>query len=1609
MAGRFPGAPSLERFWENLRDGVESITFFSDEELAASGVPETVWRDPAYVRAKPYLERIELFDASFFGLTPREAALMDPQHRLFLECAWEALEGAGCDPERFAGRIGVYGGANLSSYLLYNLLSNHDLMMSVGGIQGRISVDKDFLTTQVSYRLNLRGPSFAVQTACSTSLVAVHVACQGLLDGECDMALAGGVGVNLPQKVGYFYQEGSIYSPDGHCRAFDAEARGTVLGDGVGIVALKRLADALRDGDRIRAVIRGSATNNDGSGKVGYTAPSLDSQAEVIAEALGVAGVEPETIGYVEAHGTGTRLGDPIEVAALTRAFRSRGAARRGFCALGSVKTNIGHLDAAAGVAGLIKAVLSLENGLIPPSLGFEKPNPEIDFAVSPFFVNTRLREWPEGGGPRRAGVSSFGVGGSNAHVVLEEAPAPSAPLGASRPWQVLPLSAKTSAALEAMTANLAAFLDPHPPSPPLPSSLPTPRERGESTLADIAWTLQTGRRSFPHRQIVVGRDAAEVVAALRSLDPARTATAAAGDHERPVVFLFPGQGSQHPDMALELYRGEAVFRAEVDRCAEILRPHLGLDLREVLYPSADRESAAQRLERTELTQPALFVVEYALARLWMSWGVRPAAMLGHSVGEYVAACLAGVFSLEDALALVAARGRLIQGLPGGAMLAVPQPEAEVAAKLAEVGEGLALAAVNGPEFCVVSGPETAVEALRVRLDAEGVECTRLHTSHAFHSAMMDPILGPFTGRVGRVALRPPQIPYLSNVTGTWIRPEEATDPAYWVRHIRQTVRFGDGLAELLSDPDRVLLEVGPGQALTTLAGQMPGDRTARVAVPSLRRPRESAEEVSDLSRVLHALGRLWNAGAAVDWQAFSSSTERRRRVTLPTYPFERQRYWIEPGTSHQAAPGAPLADPLGTAPTGGLTKEPLEKWFYLPSWRQEERIEPPADIAGSSWLVFLDEDGLGRRIVERLRERGATALAVIPGERFEVREDGTIALRPGERKDYDALLRSPHPRPLSHPHSQPPGEGSPQPESSLAASFPPSPGGSGVRMGEGGQGGEGLRALHLWGITSGSSVDRERSFWSLLYLTQAMAEEAPAGGVQIGAVADRLHPVTGDEAIDPDKALALGLCRVVPQEQAQVAFRSFEVTPPSSSTLERELADRLIAELAGGATDPIVAFRGRHRWVQGWEAVPLDERFSRPAALRQGGVYLITGGLDLTSQVFARLLVRNLGARIALAVPPAFPDRERWDDLLAASAGNGSHDPVARAVGTVREIEATGGEVLLVPADTADEEGAREAVARTLERFGDIHGVLHVDMVPGAGLIQLKTPEASAPVLRPKVEGTRALAAALDGIPLDFVALFSSTIAVTGGLGQVDFCAANNFLDAFAAGQRATGGLPVVAIDWGSFRWEEWQEQLGGGPAGMQAELKRSLELFGIDESEALEAFARALATGAPRVIVSTGDLVTVIAHHNSLTANLLAQQPDAGMGGHPRPALSTPYTAPNSDVEAGIARIWQELLGIEPVGVDDNFFELAGNSLTAIQIVTRIRKAFDVDLSMSAIFEAPTVAGLARGVEAQRLGAEALAEVDHILDEIEGLSPAELERLLAEEMELEEGAHGG
>jgi phthiocerol/phenolphthiocerol synthesis type-I polyketide synthase E len=869
IVGRFPGASDVEKLWKNLCAGAESISTFSNEQLLSAGVDPCLVHSPDYVKSNFMLDGIELFDANFFGINPREAELTDPQHRVFLECAWEVLEEAGYDPDQVPLRIGVFAGVGTNSYRA-NVLSHPDLLRPMTNLQKWIAMDNDYVSTRVSYKLNLKGPSLTIQTACSTSLVAVHMACQSLLNFECDMALAGGASVQVPQTAGYFYQEGSNLSPDGHCRAFDENARGMVEGSGVCVVVVKRLADAVADGDYIRAVIRGSAINNDGAVKVGYTAPAVDGQASVIAEAQALAGVSADEVTYVETHGTGTTLGDPIEIAGLTKAFR-RTTQRKGFCAIGAIKASVGHLGAAAGVTGLVKTVLALQNRMIPPSVNFERPNPAIDFEHSPFYVQRTLSEWQPASGRRIAGVSAFGIGGTNAHVVVEEPP-PLDPSDPSRPWQLLTISAKTCVALEKATDRLAEFLASHP----------------GLNLADVSFTLQLGRKALTNRRTLVAKDVAEAINLLKSKAPNRVRDGKPFEAEATVAFMFPAQGAQHVNMGRDLYETEPVFRENVDRCVEYLQPRLGLDLRKVLYPSdVDADEASQQLKQTRFTQPAMFIVDYALAQLWMSWGIVPAAMVGHSLGEYVAATLAEVFELKDALTLVAERGRLMQELPTGSMLAVHMSEKELQPWLRE---SVSLAAVNARELSVVSGPTGEIARLAEELRAAGAEIQPLRTSHAFHSAMMEPMIGPFVEMVRQVVRHTPKIPFVSTLTGTWITREDAADPGYWGKQTRHAVQFSLAVSELLKTPGRLLLEVGPGNTLSMLARLHLKESAAWSVQNSLGDFKQDRE---DRTCMLTALGSLWMAGVAVDWKRVHG-TERRRRVSLPTYPFERKKFWIE-------------------------------------------------------------------------------------------------------------------------------------------------------------------------------------------------------------------------------------------------------------------------------------------------------------------------------------------------------------------------------------------------------------------------------------------------------------------------------------------------------------------------------------------------------------------------------------------------------------------------------------------------------------------------------------------------------------------------------------------
>lgn len=943
MAARFPGARNVEEFWSNLRNGVESFTALTEEELLRSGVDPALLANPRYVRVCSTIDEVEYFDAEFFSINPREAELMDPQHRVFLECAWSALEDAGYDPHAFRGSIGVFGGVARNAYFASNIAPHPGLLKDAANYTLILGYDKDYPATRTAYKLDLRGPAVGVQTACSTSGVALHLACQSLAAGDCDMALVGGCRIIVPARAGYLYVDGGTLSPDGHVRAFDADANGMVRGSGVGFVVVKRLEDALRDGDTVRAVVRGSAVNNDGADKIGFTAPSVSGQAAAVAAAIRSAGITADTIGYLEAHGTGTILGDPIEVSALAKAFRET-TDRKGFCRLGSVKTNIGHLDAGACVASIIKTVLALEHGEIPPTLNFRKPNPRIDFTDSPFTVADRLSEWPQGVAPRRAGVNSVGLGGTNVHIVLEQAPArqPSSP---SLPFQLLLLSARSAEARDRSCADLADHLS----------------RNGDVSLADAAYTLQVGRARFAHRRYAVCRDAGGAVELLRAPDGKRCGDGIASDGRPDVVFMFPGQGSQHVGMTRGLYDAVPLFRSIVDECSEELSPLLGKDLRTLMFPSdGDSAAAASLLDQTAVAQPALFVAEYALARLWLELGMHPSGMIGHSIGEYTAACLAGVFSLPDALRIVAARARLMQEVPPGSMCAVLLSEEEIAPYL---GNGIALAAVNAPRTCVLSGPTEAIGELAEKLGRQGIRTVGVRTSHAFHSQMMDPVLAPFTEEVARYPLSPPRMRFVSCLTGKWISDAEAVDPSYWALQLRNPVRFSAGLRTLRNEGRLLLVEAGPGTVLSSNARKHVGDGWDARIVPSLPR---SDEHRSALEGFLAAMGEAWTEGVEFNWNALHAG-QRRCRVPLPTYPFERKRYWIEPpaqaaasvpAPSASAAPPAPVVEPAAAA-------APAEVHPAKATTRRDRVIAKLRGILGDFSGVEFGDGDLGTGFVE--------------------------------------------------------------------------------------------------------------------------------------------------------------------------------------------------------------------------------------------------------------------------------------------------------------------------------------------------------------------------------------------------------------------------------------------------------------------------------------------------------------------------------------------------------------------------------------------------------------------------------------------------------------------
>lgn len=1492
MAGRFPGAQDVQTFWQNVQAGVESITFFKDEDLLADGAEASLLAQPNYVKANGVVEDIDQFDAAFFGFSPREANLLDPQLRLFLECAWSVLEQAGYDAPQFAGRIGVFAGVGANSYLHNYLLAGRTeeeasavfsdfFQMSIGN-------DKDFVPTRAAYHLNLTGPSVNVNTACSSSLVAISMAVHSLLTYQADIMLAGGVSLPMPQRRGYLYQEGMILSPDGHCRPFDARAKGTIGGGGVGLVALRRLDEALAAGDTIHAIIRGCAINNDGADKIGFTAPSVSGQAAVIADALAMANVSPATISYVEAHGTATTLGDPIEIAALTEVFSNATDAKQ-YCAIGAVKGNIGHADTAAGVAGLIKTVQALKHRQLPPTLHYTAPNPAIDFGNSPFYVNQTLQPWPNGTTPRRAGVNSSGIGGTNAHVILEEAPKLPPPARTGRrqqAYQLLPLAARTPTALTQMAHNLANHLADQP----------------TLELADVAFTL-TNRRPFAYRYTVVAQSVADAIAQLNALDQPGKAAA-----EAPrVAFLFSGQGAQYVNMGRALYESAPLFRQTLDQCDALLRPLIGESLLALLYPTqANGQNGHSKLDETRYAQPALFVIEYALAQLWMAWGVQPVALVGHSIGEYVAACLAGVFSLADALALVAARGQMMQALAPGAMVAVSLAAEGIKPYL---NDEIAVAAVNEADRTVVAGPPTAMAALTAQLDAAGIAHRRLHTSHAFHSAMMEPILADFTARVARIRLQPPTKPYLSNVTGTWITVEDATDPAYWARHLRQTVRFADNLTTLSGVVD-LLLEVGPGHTLATFARRHAALET-RPILTTLRHPQAPA---SDLAHLLQTMGQAWQAGVALDWAAYYADTPQ-RRLPLPTYPFQRQRHWVEPA---QPNPERQQASNTTQKPT----RQPIEQWCYAPSWRQAPLPRQPLTPA-ATWLLFNDQVGLGDALATALQALGQRVILVNAGAAFAQCAADHFVINPAAAAEYNTLVQT----------LQQTGDAFPQ------------------------------KIVHLWNISTATPLEQSsaaaqmaeiNSFYSLVDLAQALGAEHVTDALEMTIVANQLHNITGQEQIQPYKALLQGPLHVLPQEYGNLTCRSIEVEWPTASAvahLVRELTT--LPTTAPAETQPVVAYRGPHRWVAAVQPVQLTAPPPPVTAsafpLRTGGVYLITGGLGGIGLTLAEMLAQ-WGAKLGLVGRSALPERTNWATWLATHAAD---DKISQKIRQIQAMETQGAEVALYAADVADAAAMQAVLADLQMRFGPVQGVIHSAGVGGDNLVAQATHEKLAQVLAPKVTGTLVLQQMLRETPLDFFVVCSSLAALLGGLGQIAYTAANAFQDAMAqrtASAGSTGATPITAINW-----DAWRE------VGMAAyQFTGGEQPYGLTPAEGAQIFQQSLTSGLAQVLVATLPF-EVLQNRDFLP------QREAKVTLRQRAVEQIAnYQAAHTPIQQWLTGIWQAFLGIEPIGLHDDFFnDLAGDSLSAMGLINRMQQQLGEILHLQSIFEAPTIAQMADYLE--------------------------------------------
>jgi acyl transferase domain-containing protein/acyl carrier protein len=1423
MAGQFPQSNDCIEFWQNLSQGICGIRSYTDEELKEAGVPQSLRQNPRYVKAEGNIEHKDIFDHGFFGYTAEEAALMDPQIRIFHEYCWKALEDGGYTADIEKKKIGLFAGAS----------TNDNWKIYVFGKAEKSILDpfylnmiksQNFINTMVSYKLNLRGPSVYVDTACSTSLAAVHLACRSLLTRECVMALAGGICVRTNKQKGYLYQDGMIASTDGYCRTFDAASTGTASGEGTGVVLLKRLSEAIRDRDVIYAVIRATVVNNDGNYKVGYTAPSVKGQSECISLAHKLAGIEPQSISYIEAHGTGTKLGDPVEVRALNEAFKTGGQEK--FCAIGSVKTNIGHADAAAGIAGLIKTALSLKYKKIPPSLHFREANPEIDFAGGPFYVNTGLQDWePAAGFPRRAGVSSFGIGGTNVHAILEEAPE-ALPLPPGRDYKLLLLSAKTPSSLSRYRDDFIKFLEADP----------------LVDLGDAAYTLQVGRRHFLYRQHFVYKDRSDLLGQLQG-GSARPQVTRKREYGKNIVLLFPGQGSQYADMCRSLYHQEPLFSKEIDQGFLLLDKLTGISFRDILF-----SSDSSLITETRYAQPLIFLVEYSLARLLTALGIRPRYMIGHSIGEYTAACIAGVFSFEDGLKLVVERGRLMNSLPPGGMVSVPLSASDAAAF---TESGISLAGINGPEQVVFSGDAQSIESLCSKLSSAGIPYVKLHTSHAFHSAMQEPIMDAFKQVVEQIKLHAPELEYVSNLTGKLITASEACSPGYWSSHLRETVQYSVGLQTILSQGTELLfIEAGAGHSLTSLLKQHQYNRDSVVSVNLVRSVKDDTD---DGQYFLQSLGQLWSYGAAIDWQCWYGD-EQRRRVSLPTYSFEPVKYPAEVDPFEGAR--------FGTLMDAGKNVE-MKDWLYYPVWKQDVMVPVKKIGQKKGYLFFTQQDSFSDELCAALVEDGSAVIVVFAGEEYKRRAPNIFTLNPASKDHFKQLIISLN-------------------DSDAIITD----------------------VVYGWGISADENNltqkkkydDKLYCYFGLVHIVQSLLESRQLAGKNISVLTDCLHKVIGNECTGHEQSLLLGLVNVLPQEYA-VTCSNIDIDSKDDFA---DIREKLLQEIRNDESKQhrITAFRYGQRWIREYQKNTRDLQ-QYETAIRKGGVYLITGGLGNTGLVLASYLLTNYKANVIVTGRRSL---EAQDDT----------DLLKQKLETLRNL---GGNVHYYSVDVANENLLRQVVGDVENTFGAIHGVIHTAGVTDDAYFKLVediTADNALAMFAPKVKGIVNIHEIFAAKALDFV----WKCVGFSGLGFTED----------EAGSGALMPREITALF-------EWSIAVKGMPLLLQSKEELSTRMRNVFDVKKDRYLDDELSDGHATLIE--------------------------------RPELSADYAKPETETEAKIKGVFENLFGIENIGVNDDFFELGGDSLKGMILIKRISREFGLELALKDFFANPTIKIIAERVD--------------------------------------------